>query len=136
MTLNRWIAIGTAFALLASPALSLADHHAAGEDAAENRGGKAREEADERRGGMAREEADERRGERTGGKAAERRGEEAGEEAAEHRIEEHRRARRKSQRIHRPYCSPRSRRRKPGIRGKECRGDRWPRRRLRRRAFA
>ncbi len=31
MTLNRWIAIWIAFAVLAFPTLSLADHHEAGE---------------------------------------------------------------------------------------------------------
>ena len=35
MTLNRWIAILIAFAVLAFPTLSLADHHAAGEAAEE-----------------------------------------------------------------------------------------------------
>ena len=33
MTLNRWIAILIAFAVLAFPTLSLADHHEAGEAA-------------------------------------------------------------------------------------------------------
>jgi hypothetical protein len=36
MTLNRWIAIWIAFAVLAFPTLSLADHHEAGEAAAEH----------------------------------------------------------------------------------------------------
>ena len=50
MTPNRWIAIGTAFALLALPALSLADHHEAGEEAAEHNpaGGKAAEHRSEK----------------------------------------------------------------------------------------
>ena len=33
MTLNRWIAICTAFALMAFPSLSLAEHHEAAEEA-------------------------------------------------------------------------------------------------------
>ncbi len=36
MTLNRWIAILIAFAVLAFPTLSLADHHEAGEAAEES----------------------------------------------------------------------------------------------------
>jgi len=39
MTLNRWIAIWTAFAVLAFPALSLADHHESGEEAVGQAGG-------------------------------------------------------------------------------------------------
>ena len=35
MTLNRWIAILIAFAVLAFPTLSLSDHHEAGEAAEE-----------------------------------------------------------------------------------------------------
>ena len=49
MTLNRWIAIWTAFAVLAFPALSLADHHEAGEEAAAHRSEKAGEKAAEHR---------------------------------------------------------------------------------------
>ena len=36
MTLNRWIAILIAFAVLAFPTLSLADHHETGEAAEES----------------------------------------------------------------------------------------------------
>ena len=36
MSLNRWIAILIAFAVLAFPTLSLADHHEAGEAAEES----------------------------------------------------------------------------------------------------
>lgn len=45
MTLNRWIAIWIAFAVLAFPTLSLADHHEAGEAAAEHRSDKAAEKS-------------------------------------------------------------------------------------------
>ena len=45
MTLNRWIAILIAFAVLAFPTLSLADHHEAGEEAAEHRSDKAAEKS-------------------------------------------------------------------------------------------
>ena len=45
MTLNRWIAILIAFAVLAFPTLSLADHHAAGEEASEHRSDKAAEKS-------------------------------------------------------------------------------------------
>ena len=45
MTLKRWIAIWTAFAVLALPALSLADHHKAGGKAAEHRSDKAAEKS-------------------------------------------------------------------------------------------
>lgn len=45
MTLDRWIAIWTAFALLAFPALSRADHHQAGEVAEEHRSDKAAEKS-------------------------------------------------------------------------------------------
>jgi hypothetical protein len=43
MSLNRWIAICTAFAVLALPTLSLADHHKAGGEAEEHRSEKADE---------------------------------------------------------------------------------------------
>ncbi len=46
MTLNPWIAIWIAFAVLAFPTLSLADHHEAGEEAAEDSGEMAAEESD------------------------------------------------------------------------------------------
>ncbi len=58
MTLNRWIAIWTAFAvLLAFPALSVADHHKAGEEAAEHRSEKAGGKAAEHRSEMAAEKS-------------------------------------------------------------------------------
>ena len=47
MTLNRWIAIWIAFAVLAFPASSLADHHEAGEKAEEGSSEAAAEEPDE-----------------------------------------------------------------------------------------
>ncbi len=47
MTLNRWIAIWIAFAVLAFPSLSLADHHEAGEAAEEGSSEAASEEPDE-----------------------------------------------------------------------------------------
>jgi hypothetical protein len=71
MTLNRWIAIGTAFAMLVFPVLSLADHHASDEEAAEHHG----EEAAEHHG----EEAAEHHGDNAGGKAAEHRSDRAAE---------------------------------------------------------
>ena len=43
MSLDRWIAILTAFAVLSLPALSLADHHKEGGKAAEHRSEKAAE---------------------------------------------------------------------------------------------
>jgi Tfp pilus assembly protein PilN len=46
MTLNRWIAILAALAMLTLPTLSLADHHEAGEEAAEQDSEKAAEESD------------------------------------------------------------------------------------------
>ena len=67
MTLNRWITIWTAFAVLTFPALSLADHHAAGEDAAEHGSPEAVEDAAEHHSDNA------------GGKAAEHRSETAAE---------------------------------------------------------
>ena len=45
MALKRWIAILTALAVLALPALSLADHHKAGGEAAEHRSDKAAEKS-------------------------------------------------------------------------------------------
>jgi hypothetical protein len=58
MTLNRWIAIWTAFAvLLAFPALSVADHHKADEEAAEHRSEKAGGKAAEHRSEMAAEKS-------------------------------------------------------------------------------
>ena len=62
MTLNRWIAIWTAFAVLAFlPALSVADHHEAGEEAAEHRSDKAGGHA----GGKAAEHRSDRAAERS-----------------------------------------------------------------------
>ena len=55
MTLNRWIAIWTAFAVLAFPALSLANHHEAGEEAAEHSSDKAGGKAAEHRSDTAAE---------------------------------------------------------------------------------
>jgi hypothetical protein len=43
MTLDRWLAIPIAFAALAFPTLSLADHHNAGEEAEKHRSEKAAE---------------------------------------------------------------------------------------------
>jgi hypothetical protein len=45
MTLNRWIAVLAALAVLALPALSLADHHEAGGEAAEHRSDRAAEKS-------------------------------------------------------------------------------------------
>jgi hypothetical protein len=57
MTWNRWIAIAAASALLALPALSLANHHEAGEEAAEDRSDQAGEEAAEHRSDKAAEKS-------------------------------------------------------------------------------
>ena len=73
MTLIRWIAICTACAALVFPALSLADHHASGEEAAEHHG----EEAQEHDG----EEAAEHHDNKAGGKAAEHRSDRAAEKS-------------------------------------------------------
>ncbi len=67
MTLKGWIAIWTAFAVLAFPALSLANHHEAGEGAAEH--------PSDRVG----KEAADHRSDKAGGKAAEHRSDRAAE---------------------------------------------------------
>ena len=61
MTLNRWIAICTAFALMAFPSLSVAEHHEAAEEAVE--------------------EAAEQHSNKAGGKAAEHRSDMAAEKS-------------------------------------------------------
>ena len=79
MTLNRWIAIWTAFAVLAFPALSLANHHEAGEEAAEHPSDMVGKEAADHRSDKAGKEAADHRSDKAGGKAAEHRSDRAAE---------------------------------------------------------
>jgi hypothetical protein len=65
MTLIRWIAICTACAALVFPALSLADHHASGEEAAEDHGEEAAEHHDNKAGGKAAEHRSDRAAEKS-----------------------------------------------------------------------
>jgi hypothetical protein len=81
MTLNRWIAIWTAFAVLAFPALSLADHHEAGEEAAAQHSDKAGGKAAEHRSEMADEKSNAQWDEDNEGRPEKARGEDDEERA-------------------------------------------------------
>jgi len=86
MTSKRWIAIWAAFALLAFPALSVADHHIAGEESAEHPANKAGGKAAEHRSEKAAENSNAQWDEDNEGRPEKLRGDddEDGHEDAEH----------------------------------------------------